>query len=244
MQKVIFKEDTHQYFNDNTDEEYISCTTLLHKFQKPFESEKMAMLCAKKRGITKDQILQEWAVKAKQSTDFGTLIHAGIEGFITDQPDLYDNEYKKVCEDAYNIIKKELGINGLQSEVLLWNHQYKIAGQSDVVQFTNGFNSKWGNKPTINIVDFKTNNKIDFYSSYDDYMLYPLDHLHSCSYNIYALQLSLYAYMLKALHPEFNIGTLFLLHLDKENKKWIKIHCNYMLYEIKALLKIYEQQNK
>lgn len=242
MTKVIFKEDTHQYFNEKTNEEYISCTTLLHKFQKPFESEKMALLCAKKQGVTKDQILQEWANKAKQSTDFGTMIHAGVEGFITNQPELYNNDYKKVCEDAYNIIKKELGSNGLQSEVLIWNHQYKIAGQSDVVQFTQGFNSKWDNQPTINIADFKTNNKIDFYSNYDDYMLYPLNHLHCCSYNIYSLQLSLYAYMLQMLNPEFKIGTLFLLHLNKETKKWTKIPCNYMLYEIKALLKIYEQE--
>jgi len=241
MADVIFKEDTHQYFNIDNNEEYISCTTLIGKFKKPFEKEKMATLCARKYNTTKEQILKEWSDKAKQSTDFGTMIHAGVEGFITNQPELYNNEYKNTCEDAYNIIKKEIGVNGLYSEMLIWNHKYKIAGQSDVVQFTKGNKSSYANTPTINIVDFKTNAKIDFISKYDDFMLYPLDHLQCCSYNYYSLQLSLYAYILQQMYPEFKIGTLFLLHLDKEKNKWTKIPCNYMLYEIKAMLNVFDK---
>lgn len=36
---IVFKEDTHQYFNSQTNEEYISVTTFLSKFKQPFNSE-------------------------------------------------------------------------------------------------------------------------------------------------------------------------------------------------------------
>lgn len=247
--KVIFKEDTHQYFHIDTNEEYISCTTLLHRFAPEFDSVKMAGFCAKKQNKTTDEILKEWADNAKQSTDYGTAIHAGIEGYIKNKPTLYENnKYKDICLRGYELVTQMIGKTGIRSEELIWNEQYKIAGQSDIVQFTNGFRSQKSKfattKPTLNILDIKTNKSINFYSEYDDRLLYPLEHLHNCNYNIYSLQLSLYAYMIEQLNPEVKVGMLSLIHYDRCKDEWIPYHCPYMLYEIKALLKIYNEQIK
>lgn len=46
---VIFKEDTHQYFNTENGHEYCSGTRFLHKFEKPFDEDKFSKLVAKKR---------------------------------------------------------------------------------------------------------------------------------------------------------------------------------------------------
>ena len=46
----------------------------------------------------------------------------------------------------------------------------------------------------FDINDYKTNKVINFYSQYAKKLLPPMDHLDDCQYNIYALQLSIYAY--------------------------------------------------
>ena len=237
--EVIFKEDTHQYFSLQN-EEYISCTTLIKKFEQPFLAEKFASIIASKEKTTKEIILERWEHNAKKSTDYGTELHKCIEGYIKNENKYYINS--KLCEIAKNGYKKiieYIGKEGLESEKLLWNHEYKIAGQSDIVQFTNGFDKKYNKIPIINIGDIKTNNKIDYFSPYNDYLKYPLNHLMQCNFNIYALQLSLYAFMLNKLYPEFKIGTLFLMHYDKLNDIWTRINIPYMLYEVKAMLTIY-----
>ena len=240
---IEFRESDHKYFNTDTGEEYISCTTLLGLFKPEFKSDFLAECVARKRKLTKEQVLQEWSDIAKKSTDYGTLIHAGIEGYIKNDRTLIDEKYDKICSDGYDKIISFLGKRGLQSEKLIYNHIYKIAGQSDIVQFTNGFKNTIDVTHTINILDIKTNKEIEFYSKYDEYLKYPLNHLQNCNYNIYSLQLSLYAYMLQSMYNGFNIGTMAIVHYNKENTTWNIIHCPYMLYEVRALLKVYKQIN-
>lgn len=245
MSNIQFFEKEHKYLNVDTNEEYISCTTLLGLFKHKFDVDKMANLCAKKYGKTPDQIKQEWEINTKKSTDYGTLIHSCIEGYIKNDKTLIENNpYKDCCYNGYKTVTNLIGNIGLKSEVLLYNDTYKIAGQSDIVQITNGFKKKrYDNTvtPTINILDIKTNKKIEFFSEYDEYLKYPLEHLHNCNYNIYSLQLSLYAYILSTMNPDMKIGLLSLIHYNKDDNIWISIHCPYMLYEVKALLKIYKE---
>jgi ATP-dependent exoDNAse (exonuclease V) beta subunit len=76
--------------------------------------------------------------------------------------------------------------NVKQSESLLWHHEAKVAGTADVIL---------ENATEFAILDFKTNKKFNFFSAFNERLLYPLDHLDYCEYNIYSLQLALYAYM-------------------------------------------------
>lgn len=243
---IEFEPENHKYFNTKTGEEYISCTTLLGLFKPKFDSIKMSSLCAKKQGKTSNEILAEWEANAKKSTDYGTEIHAGIEGYIKNDKELIsNNKYNEICKKGYDKLISIIGDVGIHSEELLWNHNYKIAGQSDIVQYINGFRqlkTPFGNHvPTINVIDIKTNNKINFHSEYDEYMKYPLEHLHNCNYNNYALQLSLYSYMLQTMNPGMKIGKLALLHFDRNIESWKYIPCPYMLYEVKSLLKVYKE---
>ena len=227
--EVTFVEETHKYYN-SLGEEYISCTNLIKKFTPEFKSEELAEKIAKRDNIKVEDVLKKWNEAGKTATDFGTKIHKCMEGYVKHNPLLIDDEWKDVTKTGYQLLLDDTKDGEIESEKLLYNHEYKIAGQSDIV-FTN-------NHIVYNIADFKTNKKIDFYSKYNEYMLYPLNHLQHCNYNEYALQLSLYAFMLQ--QP---IGKMFLLHLNKETKTWTKIPMPYMKHEVMVLLKYYKLKN-
>jgi hypothetical protein len=68
---VKFDKATHTYTNVITNEKYISCTTLLGKYVKPFDSDYHAERVAKREGVSKEFILDVW----KQQNE---LIHCII----------------------------------------------------------------------------------------------------------------------------------------------------------------------
>ena len=223
---VIFKEDTHQYFNEKG-EEYISGTTFLHKFQKKFNEDKFASLKAKKLGITKEEVIGMWRENSKNACEYGTRIHLLMENFILNgsKEEGYDNLYNSfnniVLEDFMRAIK-------VYSEELLWVDEFKVAGTADLIIEHNDYEFSVG--------DFKTNKSIDFCSKYGDRLLGPISHLSDCNYNIYSLQLSLYAYLF-SLKTGKKCRKIFLMHFNGDKLNYIP--CNYMEHEIKIMLKWY-----
>jgi hypothetical protein len=82
--------------------------------------------------------------------------------------------------------------DGFHPELILWNDEVQIAGQSDLV-----FIETIKNKRYIDISDYKTNKKIDVYSFMKHKMLDPLGHLDDVNANHYKLQISCYAWLLE-----------------------------------------------
>jgi hypothetical protein len=225
---VFFKEKTHQYFNEKG-EEYISGTTFLHKFQIPFDEDKFATLKAKKLGITKEEVIEMWRENSRTACSYGTEIHLLMENFITkgekvaEYNDLYESFNSITFLDIMNAIK-------VYSEELLWVDEFKVAGTADLIIEHNDYEFSVG--------DFKTNKKIDFCNEYGNRLLNPVSHLSDCNYNIYCLQLSLYAYLF-SLRTGKKCRKIFLMHLKDD--KWNYIPGNYMEYEIKMMLKWYNK---
>ena len=230
--EVTFDEINHKYYNQKGDE-YISCTTLIKKFCPKFDKLTISNQVAKKQGKSQNDVLAEWERIAKEATDYGTLIHKCIEGWIKGKPDYIHSDYKDITRVGYDILIDNLQPHTpIKSEMLLWNHEYKIAGQSDIVQM---YTNKAGDT-IINIADIKTNKRIEFGSDYGEDMLAPLQHISHCNYHTYSMQLSTYAYMLQKMYPEAKKNKMFLLHLDKTNK-WTIIPLPYMKLEVMAMLR-------
>lgn len=97
------------------------------------------------------------------------------------------------------------------------------------------------------IVTHNTNAKIEKESYYNratksrKMMKYPLNNLQDCTLNHYFLQLSLYAYILQQLHPEFNISGLKIIHIDREGKE-TEIDVPYLKDDVERMLKHYKKQ--
>jgi len=225
---IIFDPVRHQYKNQFTGEEYISATTLLGKYKKPFDSATAAERVAKREGKTVEQVLGEWKKLNTDSQIYGTQIHKAIEDF--NNTGVLPDEHTDIVQSYI-----ELGIinrdkDELLNEQRLWLHQCKIAGTADIIRHEE--------RGGFSVFDIKTNKKFNYFSAYNEQMLYPLNHLSVCEYSTYSLQLSLYAYMYQTLTGR-RLNQLGVLYYDRELKKFKYIPAIYMKTDVVAMLEHY-----
>jgi len=229
---VTFYPETHTYINDTTQEKYISCTTLLSKYKKPFDVDGHSKRIARREGVSQQFILDSWKDAADQGHLKGNTYHKIMENFIK------DNTVESGYEDLIdNFAKKTAGIiintSNVMSEQLLVLHDYRVAGTADLIV---------ENKQNFAIFDFKTNKKFNFTSKYNEFLLEPVDYLTNCEFTVYALQLSLYAYMfeMKTGKKCASLKTFYLR--DFSAKFWQEINIPYMKDSIEKLLNHYREQ--
>lgn len=220
---ITFNEAKHTYENSKTRDKYTSATTLIGKFKKPFDVEKMSALVAKKRGVSQDDIKAEWKATTKTACDYGTSVHLILENWLNGM-EVSNAERRDYVEPLEKIWEPEL--KKITPEKRLWLHEYKIAGTTDVFV---------DRGKTFDLLDFKTNKKFNFTNAYGDYMLGPLNHMPVCEFSTYSLQLSLYAYMQTVLTGQ-RVGELAALYYDREKKVWHKYHTPYLKKEVIAML--------
>ena len=192
------------------------------------------------------EILDEWAETNRVACERGTKIHAQLENsFYNTGSNITLKKFgiggKFKCEKNYNELDMEYG---LYPEYLIYYDNPKlnlhIAGQIDLIV-------KSGND--IYIIDHKTNAKINLKGFYNsalrttDKMKFPLTNLDECNYNHYQLQLSMYAWMLQKINPNFVIKDLILNHYDHSGKNTL-YHCTYLKEDVEKLLKHYAKQCK
>ena len=79
---IIFKEDTHQYFNTDNGREYLSGTKFLHLFEPEFDKYSISKRVAEKEGRSQQSVLDEWAATSKLACETGTKIHTIMENYI------------------------------------------------------------------------------------------------------------------------------------------------------------------
>lgn len=149
-----------------------------------------------------EEILEQWTEKGTTSAARGTAFHKTVE-----QADILRGGRKSPFDQQwYDLVDVRLPghdnnsveyLNDLKDgyypELLIFNHDFKIAGQADMVFVKDG--KVW-------IDDWKTDAKIDTKSFYTrrygyTFMKKPLDHVHDTNYWRYALKISTYAWMLE-----------------------------------------------
>ncbi len=193
--------------------------------------------------VYKQNLIDEYEMKRNESCERGTRIHAELENqFYTsethDKIKYYDSKGLFVCKKDYYDLDLEKGI---YPEYLIHRTSadgtLRIAGQIDLL-------IKDGND--IIIVDYKTNKEIKEKSYYNknkrgyECMKFPLNNVMDCNLMHYTLQLSLYAYLLKQINPEFNIKLLKIHHID-HNDKVKEYELPYMEKEVELMLKHFKK---
>lgn len=168
------------------------------------------------------EILGEWKDKKDKSIIKGNDYHAfkenqaKVSGVCLNP---YNNKEFKTVESTHITVKgsveyrepifeslKDLE-DGFHPELILWNNDYKLAGQADKVYIETIDGIRYAE-----IDDYKTNRKIDVTSFFGN-MLPPLSHLKDCNYNHYRLQISTYAWMLE--QEGFTVRNTGFTHLNK-----------------------------
>lgn len=254
-----------QEFNSDFWSSYKSLEKLLGK--EKFKLEKSKLLKTKKFDMsvldtydisendfnkTKQDILDEWDKKNKDSCERGTKIHAQLEAYskggkfkekIVPHLGRSFNNYKCYVNPDVNELLNTID-KGVLPEYLVYRESddsiLKIAGQIDLL-------IKDGND--LYICDWKTNQKIDLKSGFDSStkqsakMKYPLNNLDDCNYNHYTLQLSTYAWMLQKINPDFNIKGLILVHFDHEGNI-TTYQLDYLKSDVEKMLAFYKTMRK
>lgn len=225
---IKFDEKSHTYTHTETKEKFISVTTLLGKYKKPFDKEFHAKRVASREGVPIEMVLEMWENEKNKACDRGNNIHKLLEDYI---------EYGEV-NDTFSWLYKSYDksvewhvddFNKILSESVLYNEEFKVAGMADLIYVhKNG---------EFTIGDFKTNKKFRFSSPFGERMLEPVDHLHNCEFNVYALQLSMYAYMYeKQTGKKCRKCVIFYLKDDA----FRAYHVNYLKSDIEALFNYYK----
>lgn len=207
----------------------MSGTRFLHLFENPFDEDKFSKLVAKKKGITQEEVLAMWAAERDRACTYGTSIHNMMEEYIktnTIKPgyESYFKSFDAITKDDFK------NANQVFSELMLFNDEYEIAGTADLIIDHND--------KEFSVGDFKTNKAIKFCNEYGERMKAPISHLSACNYNIYSLQLSLYAYFY-SLKTGKQCRRVFLMY--EKNKEWTYISANNMQFEVEMMLKYYKK---
>lgn len=193
---------------------------------------------------TQQDILDEWHKTKQESCERGTKIHAELENSMYKMGanvslKKFGIGGKFVCDKGRTNLDLE---NGVYPEYLISRISddgiLKIAGQIDLLV-------KNGNE--ITICDWKTNKEIKTKGGFDTRtkqtvkMLYPLNKLEDCDLSHYNLQLSMYAWMIQKLNPEFIIKDLVLVHFDHSGKQTV-YHLPYLKNEVEQMLRHYKRE--
>jgi hypothetical protein len=229
MGKVYLEPIKHEYINRESDKKYLSVTKFIHRFVNEFPANAIATSMSLKEGETrtKEDILAEWAGKNKKALTYGTAIHELLEKVLKSPGGIYfakDKRDQKIV-DAFNEMNP-ITSDRVYPERVLYLENHGVAGTADVIEdFDEHFN----------VWDFKTNKQINFIDKYGKYMLDPVIHLSDCSYNVYALQLSFYAYMYSRETGK-KVGRLGILWLNRETGNFEMFPIPYLKREVEALL--------
>jgi len=228
---IKFNEKYHSYTNIFTGQRYVSATTLIHKFTKPFDTEKHAKRVAEREGTTPEEIKELWKEENKKACDYGNHVHQVMEDWLNgNDVDIKDMvSYVEPFEKLVDDFDKSL----ITPEKRLWNHEHKVAGTTDVYQ---------DHKRFFNLYDFKTNKRFNFNNAFGEYMLGDFSHLSNCQYNTYSLQLSMYAYMEQCLTGK-HVGELGLYYYDRNESTWEYFPVSYMKKEIELMFSLLKNGN-
>jgi hypothetical protein len=244
---ITYTDSDHKYTADG--KQYISATTIIKKFYFPTDWDDVAEKYAKKNGNTAEYWKAQWGSMGADACKIGSEFHKKkeetlIPGFIE-----IDSDTRQPLETNLSNLP-----DGDYAEMILWLQEYGVAGQSDrIIIETKGL------KTYVDVLDYKTNKKIDL-NSYKNFktghqmMQGPLKHLQCCNYNHYNLQLSLYAYILEQagfiprdliiehypLRTPINLLTGEGGEVDYEQEPVI-YKMKYLKKEIMDILKTYKQ---
>lgn len=227
-----FDESNHTYvltYPSNVPVKY-SVTQLLGKYSKPFDSDFWAGKKAKKLGVTKEELLAEWTLKAETSCTVGTLFHSFMEHRISGKVYHPENNIPNQAEDKETITSRlerlqPLGEKFIQdskhklipvrSEIIIGIDDI-VAGQADQLFYNTGTGK-------LEVWDWKTNKAINMHNAYKEKLLYPLDSLDACEFTEYSLQLSMYKYILQL--RGLVIGDCYFVWFNENNDDYQCFKC-------------------
>jgi hypothetical protein len=238
---VYLEPEEHVYIHKKTGEKYKSVTTVLSMLEPHFNSEEIALRISFKNdldkkeeyvGLSQQEILDKWEQINREANEYGTEIHEILERYLlANRVYIPQSDYEAHIISLFQEVDDMSGT--VYPETILFSEKFKLAGTSDIIEDCGDY---------FNVRDFKTNKEINYISKYNNWLNPPLQYLSDCNYNIYSLQLSIYAYMYQ-METNKKVGRLNLYYLNPQTEKFEVIPVPYMGLEAVKVLQ-YWQENQ
>ena len=203
---LVLNEEEHKYtLKTKLDLEFTSVTAFIHKFFQPFDAEKTADYLVSSIPKYKNKKAEELLADWKQSGIDGTEVHKQLETYVKNQS---RPKHPKALHGV-KWLKDSVYGNGdfkILAEATLYSEEIKIAGTIDLL-----IHNVTTDEYTLG--DWKTS-KVIRESGYKGAMgtMGPAKKLEDCNYIHYALQLSMYRYILKKYYG-LKVIDQYLIHL-------------------------------
>jgi hypothetical protein len=221
---IKFLENGHKYLNLDSGEsiQWVSVTKLVHQFVEPFDAITISEKCAKGKnpkyaGKTPEQIRAIWDAENKRAIELGSWYHNQREKDTLACSTITRDGIElpiiaPLIEEGVKLAPEQTLVDGIYPEHLVYLASEGVCGQADRVEVV-------GNR--LDIYDFKTNKeiKMEGYKYWDGTvkkLTGPLRHLDDCEFNHYALQLSIYMYMILKHNYNLEPGVLEIHHIEFE----------------------------
>lgn len=218
---LIFKPENHEYksIDSNDNILWISATKLVECFKQKFDADKQAIKSSKNKkskwyGIDPEVIKQIWLNEGTRANTLGTFYHNQREVDLVSCETIERNGIqipiiKPIYNDGIKHAPDQRLTEGIYPEHFVYLKSAGICGQSDRVEVV---------KDYVDIIDYKTNKEIkkESFKNWEGIsqkMTGPLAHLDDCNYYHYAIQLSLYLYIILKHNPRLKPGKLTLHHI-------------------------------
>ncbi len=229
---IGFNPQGHQYFSlDGSNQKWLGVTTLVGSFKQKFDSTTQAPKSARNKkskwyGMNPADILATWESEGKRSIDLGHWYHSKIEDQILSN-DTIDGlkVHRPIIQEGIKVAPSQKLEDGIYPEHLVYLQSAGLSGQVDKVTVKDGY---------VHIEDHKTNKEIkrQGYTNWEGVttkMLKPVQHLDECEFNSYALQLSLYMYMILRHNSLLQAGDIKVNHVRLKELSQDKF--GYPIYE-------------
>ncbi len=231
-----FDAATHTYTHLPTGRNLLSVTTLVERCFEQFDAIYWSERKAPSMGISPEELRRQWDEKRLQAAALGTELHGRIE------------KYYNGCEDAsamrdtayrhFRTFADSARLKPYRTEWRIYDEDLGVAGTLDFLAYSN--------KPGIfDIWDWKRSDKmvcngvLECESRWRKTAKEPINHISDTTFMHYALQLSIYRYILERkygiqighaylgiFHPTYDRPyTAAIPYLNNEAEKVMKFHC-------------------
>lgn len=241
---IKFHEEQH-FYTLNDYKFGISATSLIETYGQEFDSDSASQMVANKRGISQQEVLNEWKKENEFSCIKGSCIHLKAQSlwmgtnYEIDYNTINNNIDKNRLKKEYDIMSKQ-AINFyndykdmydmIQDEFIVWSKEFDIAGSIDGIMY---------NKYTQQccILDFKSNKDLQFESKYHKKMKVPLHKLDDVNGQHYYIQLSIYKYLIEK-YTNIKVDETFIVYFNINADNYEIIEIPYLEKEVKEILEI------
>jgi ATP-dependent exoDNAse (exonuclease V) beta subunit len=216
---IDFNKKEHKYTYNN--KPMVSVTQFLGKYD-VFDMDTVLEKYCKKNNLDKDMVAEDWSLRGQYAGVRGSDIHFYIESFYKKYPYKLVSKSEKEVKQFHNFIKDFKFLKFVESEVIVGDEDYEIAGTFDALY--------QNNKGQYILIDWKTNKELDVRKKYNKFKA-PFNDLYKDNISKFTLQLNFYQHLIERnTNMKIYKKVVVWFHEKNANYKLINID-NYNIEE-------------